>query len=201
MSEYPYCQARNKIKPFFEKIQSIGKPDKVTVKWLTSIGYKSSNDRTILSVLKFINFTDEAGVPTNKWQQYKNKSKSKIVMAQGIQMGYSELFKIYPDANSQGRVELTNFFSEKTEGGSAVVEKMVSTFTELCSLADFGSVGEVSTEDEKTTDTEQKTKKGDTSYSGKGYIININIQLTVPETTDGDVYEKFFAAMKKHLFS
>lgn len=31
--------------------------------------------------------------------------------------------------------------------------------------------------------------------------LNINIQLTVPETTNEEVYEKFFAAMKKHLLS
>jgi len=35
----------------------------------------------------------------------------------------------------------------------------------------------------------------------KEVIININIQLSVPETTNEEVYEKFFAAMKKNLLS
>lgn len=35
----------------------------------------------------------------------------------------------------------------------------------------------------------------------KEVVININIQLTVPETTNEEVYEKFFAAMKKNLLS
>lgn len=35
----------------------------------------------------------------------------------------------------------------------------------------------------------------------KDVVININIQLTVPETTNEEVYEKFFAAMKKNLLS
>lgn len=35
----------------------------------------------------------------------------------------------------------------------------------------------------------------------KEVAININIQLSVPETTNEEVYDKFFAAMKKHLLS
>jgi hypothetical protein len=35
----------------------------------------------------------------------------------------------------------------------------------------------------------------------KDVVININIQLTVPETTNEEVYEKFFSAMKRNLLS
>ncbi len=31
--------------------------------------------------------------------------------------------------------------------------------------------------------------------------VNINIQVTLPETTDAEVYEQIFAALKKHFFS
>lgn len=34
-----------------------------------------------------------------------------------------------------------------------------------------------------------------------GVTLNINIQLSVPETTDEKVYDKFFEALKKHLLS
>lgn len=36
---------------------------------------------------------------------------------------------------------------------------------------------------------------------GKNVNLNINISLTVPETTNEEVYNKFFEAMKKHLLS
>lgn len=36
---------------------------------------------------------------------------------------------------------------------------------------------------------------------GKGITININIQLTLPETTDENVYDRLFSSMKKHLLS
>lgn len=35
---------------------------------------------------------------------------------------------------------------------------------------------------------------------GDGVTININIQLTVPETTNSDIYEAFFKALKNNLF-
>lgn len=37
--------------------------------------------------------------------------------------------------------------------------------------------------------------------SQSGVTLNINIQLSVPETTDEKVYEKFFEALKKHLLT
>jgi len=29
--------------------------------------------------------------------------------------------------------------------------------------------------------------------------VNINVQLTLPETTDENLYDRFFAAFRKHL--
>jgi hypothetical protein len=31
--------------------------------------------------------------------------------------------------------------------------------------------------------------------------VNINVQLVLPESTDEEVYRKFFAAMREHLIS
>lgn len=39
------------------------------------------------------------------------------------------------------------------------------------------------------------------SSAPNGIIINLNIQLNVPETTDEKVYDKFFESMKKHILS
>lgn len=40
-----------------------------------------------------------------------------------------------------------------------------------------------------------------TSSLGSSVTLNINIQLTIPETENEKVYESFFEAMKKHLLS
>jgi len=54
MPEYAYTTVTGKIKPLLEKIRTVGVPPKVTEAWLKSLGFKSTNDRTLIGVLKFI---------------------------------------------------------------------------------------------------------------------------------------------------
>ena len=136
MVDYPYAPVLSKLKDVLSKIRSLGVPPKASYKWLESLGYKSTNDRTILKVLRFIQFSDSSNRPTELWQQYRGKD-SKIIMAQGIKQGYSELFAIYPDAHSRNQSELEHFFSTHTKGGQQVVSKIVSTFKTLCEMANF----------------------------------------------------------------
>jgi hypothetical protein len=47
----------------------------------------------------------------------------------------------------------------------------------------------------------QKTKgrKRNRNTPLGGVALTVNLQLQLPESADGDVYEKLFAAMAKHL--
>lgn len=83
---------------------------------------------------------------------------------------------------------------------------MLSTFKALAAIADFGEAGDASSAEISTpapavaaaplqpalTSTRQVG-------SGGGVTLNLNIELQVPSDPTGEVYEKFFAAMKKHL--
>ncbi len=209
MADYPCCTVVGKLKPFFEKIKTLGIPTKVDMSWLKTIGLTSSNDRTILNVLRTINFIEVSGVPTENWKAFR---VDKSVLAQGIREGYSDLFNLYPDANSQTKSDLTKFFSTKTSAGSQVIGKIVSTFTELCTLADFSGQQFSSVSKTKEELASKILERPEikplankmaslANNNSNGLIINLNIQLTVPETTDESVYEKFFSAMKKHLLS
>jgi len=53
---------------------------------------------------------------------------------------------------------------------------------------------------EETGVSETITKKI-TNELGQNVTLNINVQLTIPDTDDEKVYENFFKAMKKHLLS
>lgn len=50
-------------------------------------------------------------------------------------------------------------------------------------------------------ETTQNITKKFTDDLGKNVTLNINVQLTIPDTDDEKVYENFFKAMKKHLLS
>lgn len=55
-------------------------------------------------------------------------------------------------------------------------------------------------ESNSVIDTPSVTRKITTEL-GQNVTLNINIQLTIPDTDDEKVYENFFKAMKKHLLS
>lgn len=61
---------------------------------------------------------------------------------------------------------------------------------------------------EKPNESESEGNEPKTSFTkqltrnlGNSVTLNINIQLTIPETENEKVYESFFEAMKKHLLS
>jgi hypothetical protein len=202
MADYPYTQVTGKMKSLFDKIQQVGIPEKVDKKWLASIGMRASNDHTVIPVLKFIGFINSSNQPTERWTKYRDKNRAKLVLAEGIREGYAELFQTYSDAYRRSDEELKAFFSTKKTGGAQVISKTVATFKSLCDLADFESLSssEVITQPSRVAQDNLVPNKI-TNELGTGITININIQLTLPDTTDENVYDKLFAAMRKHLLA
>lgn len=99
MAEFPYIPTPAAVKRFLTHIQSAGIPAKVTVKYLEQVGFKSKNDRQLLSILKFIGFADSSGLPTPVWQAYRRKDKAGQILAEAIRQAYADLFKTFPDAH------------------------------------------------------------------------------------------------------
>ena len=201
MAEFPYSPTPAKLPDFFRKIQTIGKPEKVTHKYLKSIGFMSSNDRYILSILKSLGFLDSSGVPTDRWQDYRNKKKAPAALAHGILEAYADLFAVYPDAYRKDDEAITNFFTSNTTVGEKTVAFMSRTYKYLCALADFETpVAPRATEADSTVPL-PKVELQQMGGSVAGMPININIQLTLPETKDSTIYDSIFKSLKKHLLS
>jgi len=199
MSEIPYTPLAGKIKEYFDKFQEVGVPSKVNKEWLKSVGFASGNDYYIIKVLKCIRFVDESNVPTDFWKMYKDPTKARVVLAQAIREGYKELFETYPDAYRKDREALYAFFSSKTGKAKATVDLMVSTFMNLCQLADFEAEAP-KLEMLKPTAPEKPIPhiKPEKSVISE---LHINIQLHLPATTDPTVYDNLFKSLRKYLLS
>ncbi|MBR9701464.1 DUF5343 domain-containing protein [Candidatus Pacearchaeota archaeon] len=200
MANFVYIVKTGSIKSFFEKIISLGVPEKITTKWLESIGLKSTNDRAIITLLKALKFIDNSGTPTDTYKQYRNSSLSKIIMSKAIKEYYSSLFKVYPNANEKDIEALNNFFRSHTNVGEKALTLMTATFRALCGLGDFKSeikIPETIKEDGKLeTDIEVNNQGG---MQKKNVTINLNVQLTLPETENEEIYNKLFKSMKQNL--
>src|SRR4051812_15076734 len=98
MADFPYTTTPKSIRPFFNHIQGAGVPTKVTQQYLESTGFKSTNDRKLIGVLKFLGFIDGGGTPTETWKRFRSKASGGAVLASALRSTYKSLFETYPDA-------------------------------------------------------------------------------------------------------
>jgi hypothetical protein len=199
MKKPPYTGQPKNVSEFFEKIKTLGIPPKVNLAYLPTIGFKSSNDRYLVGVSKSLGFVDSSGVPTERWQEYKDKNKAKQVMTSVVKTVYADLFNTYPNAHEEDSATIQNYFAAKWGVSEQLAKLMEQTFKELCGLADFKAV--VVTEPGAKPTVPTVGKVTEMPPSVKPVTININIQLSLPATEDAAIYDKLFEALKKHLFS
>jgi hypothetical protein len=197
MAKYPYTLKGASLKNFIEKIPSIGTPDKFDLEFIEGLGYKSSNDRPIVPILKFLGFADSTGIPTDVWSDYRDKSRSKAIMAQRLREAYGELFRTYPDAQDKDTEALRNFFSKRVTAGERVLEATVNTFRTLCDLSDFEATPVV--EPVQATGKQRPQPYASSAFGPQGLTINLNIQLQLPATEDSTIYDKIFQSLRKHI--
>jgi hypothetical protein len=189
------------------KIRTVGIPQKVTVQWLKTIGYTSSNDGTLIGVLRFIGLIDSNNVPTPKWTQFRG-SNHKSILGEAIREGYSELFAVYPDAPKHTQADLDHVFSTSSTGGKQVISKTIATFKALADEAEFSD--EPATELHSTagplhTPVAQRpngapaqiTQSGLQSF---GPALHIDIQIHISPEASATQIEQIFASMAKHVY-
>lgn len=206
MAEYIYTPAPARLIDFLTKIQSVSTPDKVTQKLLLSLGYKSNNDRYTPGILRALGFTDSSNIPTERWQSYRNKNNAPKVLADSMRELYSSLFALHSDAYRKDDEALNNFFTANSTVGHKAVKFMVATFKALCEIADFTTSQEPvpldnSNKKGKIFSEESKIQKVTQQLPGNstGVTLNVNIQITLPETKDNEIYENIFRALKNNI--
>ncbi|WP_070988375.1 DUF5343 domain-containing protein [Halofilum ochraceum] len=173
---------------------------------MESIGFKSSNDRTLLSVLKFIDFVDDSSVPTSRWRDYRG-GNHKQVLANAIREGYRDLFDVYPDANDRTASEIEHVVSTNTSAGRQAVTKAVRTFHTLCAEADFTALGSdepASTSTSNESDTGAGTvaagSANTSAPSTSGPSLHVDIQVHISPEASADQIDQIFESMSKHLY-
>lgn len=205
MADYPYCTVPGKLSEFLGKVHSIGIPDKVTTRWLPTIGFASANDRSIIPVLKFVGLIDPSGVPTGVWKNYRGHASGKA-LGESVEAAYSELFKTYPDAPQRSADELKAFFRGHSSYGAQAVAKAVNTFQALCQNAEFGGAPHRPAAD---SDQPKLSKPAAADHSDPSTTqtptssepsLHIDLQVHIsPEATPEQI-DKIFESMAKHLY-
>jgi len=203
MADYPYTTVTGKIMPILSKIREVGVPPKATVQWLKSVGFTSSNDASLLTVMRFIGFIDTSGVPTEAWKKYRGAQHGQV-LANAIRQGYSDLFSVYPDANNRTATEIQDVISTTSNAGKQAITKTVRTFTNLCAEGDFTAAGEVAPPSPPRADANAGVPGTGgapfTPFSSGSPSLHIDIQVHISPDSTPDQIDKIFESMAKHLY-
>lgn len=210
-NELPLTTSTSSLTRFLAHIQASGVPKKIDRPYLKSVGFKSGVDGYLIPIMKHIGFVSTQGVPENRWKSYRDKARAPKILAEGVLEGYSELFSVYPDAYRKDEEALRNWVRSQTEYDEIKVGHAVKTFQALAGLAEFDeTLAKESESDSATPEASVPVvhasaplvaSPGPAPAPGAATpSFNINIELHLPPSADAETYDKFFAAMKKHLF-
>jgi hypothetical protein len=197
-----YLASAAKFAAFMEAIQKAPAPPRVTVEFLTNLGFKSTNDRAFIPVLKGLGFLDQTGVPTQLYRDYRDKTIAKKVLARQVKIAYKGLFATDEHAEKMSRENVKNKLATITNKDTAVVEKMATTFMTLVGLANFAEAESlVDIEAEEGTSVESPAGVGQATPARqqRGLAFSHTIYINLPTSTDPAVYDAIFKSIRENL--
>ena len=216
MAEHPpYMNAYGSISKVLNKIIEARRPDRFTQDYMeTVLALPSSSLRPAISILKRIGFLNSDGTPTELYSKFKTEGGRKGAMAAAIRVGYPDLFKRNEYVYRLDKSKLTDLVVEMTglERDNQVVRNIVGTFGALNAFADFeqpqatsssASEAVISGEDAETQESTSRQMLLSRNLPAQGVGMNLSypINLNLPESTNIEVFNTIFRALKQNLLT
>jgi hypothetical protein len=209
-AEIPYMAAAGSITKILEKIKEAATPESFSGDFLTTkLGFKGGNYLTFISWAKKCGLLNGDGSPTQLYKQFRNPATSGQSLAKALKNGYNELYLRNEYCHELDKKDFKGLVMEATGEAhdSGKVEKIVSTFFNAKSLANF----EVAN-DEKN-DFKKEVEKPNTDYHSPqinkdrqserkvSLGLNYTINLVLPKTDDPAIYNAIFKSLKENLLN
>lgn len=201
MRKYPYLIKTKTLREILKKIPEIGVPQKMTIKVLESLSFKSTNDRPVIKVLKDIGFLDGSGHPTPIYLEYRDKPKSDIILGRQVKQVYKELYMMHPEAHNKDDTTLHNFFATQSGLASQTVKAMVNTFKVLANLSSFRGEIQEETEEQDSNLKEAKKEEGILDIKNNS-LLNLSLsegrkaQISIPEDISSSELNKLIKLLE-----
>lgn len=209
MAKYPpYVNAYGKIPDVFNGIKSASVPPKFTLDFLSTVlGLTSSSYRAMIPLLKKLKFLDQVSVPTDIYKRYREEAQSSDILGIQVKEAYSNIYSAAEYAHKLTAEELKSKLKTLLGVGDKdkAIPYVVGTFQELVKLSTFDTkkstskskplAPNISTADDHDRVKEIHIPENSKTKFGISYTINLNL----PATTEIEVYNSIFKALKDNL--
>lgn len=201
-----YLTAVGNLPSIMSKIVDGAAPPNFTLEHLKGIGFRSSNDRGVVPLLKAIGFLAGDGTPTKRYHNFRDRSRSKAVMGEALLEAYQDLFTINENPTSDDRGAIEGKFKSAHNASDRVAQCQAMTFFALLELADLdaarggGSQPPRTDEEQGEAPVEQPPSAVHSEPSKPGSLrLRYNIEVHLPPTKDVEVYNAIFKSLREHL--
>lgn len=204
MTDVVYTTVPGKIASLLAKVKQVGVPPKVTYAWIKTIGFTSSNDSSLVGILRISGLIDGSGTPTSRWSQFRG-ANGKAALGEGIRQGYADLYAVYPDAHARPNTDLEHVFSSSSKAGKQAIQKAVSTFKKLAAEAEFAGTpveGEKHFEAPTLHAPVSGAKAASKALANSVQpSLHIDVQVHISSDASAEQIDQIFASMAKHLYA
>ena len=189
-----------KTSKLLDKIKSVPVPPKFTQDFLaTKLQLKSSSYHAMIPLLKKLGFLDASGIPIDNYKDFKDSSKSSAAMNKGMKEAFSKLYEYseYPEDLNDSELKEKISLALNLKPDDDKVQYVAGTFTSLKEFVDYQNLEESGKSGDVVVLPPPIQSGGQIDSTNLG--INYTINITLPNTTEREVFEAIFDTMKKHL--
>ncbi|GAA4240243.1 DUF5343 domain-containing protein [Actinomadura meridiana] len=204
-----YLASTKNLGPILDRMVEGVAPDKFNAEHLKSIGFTSSNDRALIPVLKDLKFLTADGTPTVRYQEYRDRSRSKEVMGESLREAYGDIFRIREIPTPADRPAIEGLFKSKHNSSDRVAQLQAMTFMALLSKAVLASGRdrgrEVEGDENSDRFREVSVETTQPTLSTKSSVLttelHYTIQIHLPATKDIEVFNAIFRSLRDNLLT
>jgi Family of unknown function (DUF5343) len=202
-----YVLPVNRIPDILQRIRDGQAPERFTHQLLKDWGFASTNDRPFIPLLKALGFLTSDGKPTTRYLDYRDHSRSKVILGEALREAYGDLFLIKENPSTNDRAAIEGKFKSFHNASDNVASLMAKTFLALLPYAELShrathqASTPAATQPARTTlGAEQQDSVLAHSRTLRDAGLHYNIQIHLPATKDIEVYNAIFRSLREHLF-
>ncbi len=89
-----YLTSSKNLPGILDAMKAAQAPRNFTVRFLESLGFKSTYDRLVIGVLVALDFLSTDKKPTDRYFRFLDQTQSEIVLAQAVRDAWVDLFEV-----------------------------------------------------------------------------------------------------------